>query len=131
MLSTDRFAIRFDILNDARHSALELGLMIVVTAEMSPRPRHDVIGSSNGRRPSQPDERMRNILDATQALEVVASCLVEALVNTRGVPTPNGSKGCSFKEFYEHPFPMFKGNLNFVETREWLTRLEELLRVMD
>ena len=57
------------------------GLMIVVTAEMSPRPRHDVIGSNDGRRPSQFDEKMRNILDATQALEAMESCLVEALVN--------------------------------------------------
>jgi hypothetical protein len=99
--------------------------MIVVTAEMSPR--HDVIRSSDGRRPSQPDEKMRNILDATQALEAVASCLVEALVNVRGVPTPSGSKGCSFKEFYEHHFPMFKENLNSGEAREWLTSLKELL----
>jgi hypothetical protein len=103
--------------------------MIIVTAEMSPR--HDVIGCNDGRRPSQPDEKTRNVLDATQALEAVASHLVEALVNVRGVPTPSGSKGCSFKEFYEHPFPMFKGNLNFGEAREWLTSLEELLRVMD
>jgi hypothetical protein len=74
---------------------------------------------------------MRNILDATQALEVVASHLVEALVNVRGVGTPSGGKGCSFKEFYEHPFPMFKGSLNSREARVWLTRLEELLQVMD
>jgi hypothetical protein len=129
MLSTDRFAIRFDVLSEARHSASKLGLMIVVTAKMSPR--HDVIGSNNGRRPSQPDEKTRNVLDATQALEAVASRLVEALVKVRGVPTLSGSKGCSFKEFYEHPFPMFKGNLNSGEVREWLTSLEELLRVMD
>jgi hypothetical protein len=103
--------------------------MIVVTAKMSPR--HNVIGSSDGRRPSQPDEKMRNILDATQALEAMASRLVVALVNVRGVPTPSKSKGCSFKEFYEHPFPMFKGNLNSGEAREWLTSFEELLRVMD
>jgi hypothetical protein len=31
--------------------------MIVVIAEMSPRPRRDVIGSNDGRRPSQPDEK--------------------------------------------------------------------------
>jgi hypothetical protein len=99
--------------------------MIVVTAEMSPR--HNVIRSNDGRRPSQPDERTRNILDATQALEAVASHLVEALVNVRGEGTPSGSKGYSFKEFYEHPFPMFKGNLNSGEAREWLTSLEELL----
>ena len=105
--------------------------MNIVTAEMSPRPRHDVIGSSDGRRPSQPGERTRNVLDTTQALEALASCLVEALVNVRGVPTPSGSKGCSFKEFYEHPFPMFKGNLKSREAREWRMRLEELLRVMD
>ena len=105
------------------------GLMIVVTTEMSPR--HDVIGSSDGRRPSHPDERTRNVLDATQALEAMASHLVEALVNIRGVPAPNGGKGCSFKEFYEHPFPVFKENLNSRETRVWLTRLEELLRVID
>jgi hypothetical protein len=97
-------------LNKARRSVSKLGLMIVVTVEMSPR--HDVIGSNDGRRPSQPDEKTRNVLDATQALEAVASHLVEALVNVRGVPTPSGSKGCSFKEFYKHPFPMFKGNLN-------------------
>jgi hypothetical protein len=114
-LSMNRFTIRFDVLSEARHSSSKLGLMIVVTAEMSPR--HDVIGSDNGRRPSQPNERTRNVLDATQALEVVASRLVEALVNVRGVPTPSGSKGCSFKEFYEHPFPMFKGNLNSGEAR--------------
>jgi hypothetical protein len=55
--------------------------MFVVAAEMSLRPRHNVIRSNDGRRPSQPDEKMRNVLDATQALEVVASCLVKALVN--------------------------------------------------
>ena len=103
--------------------------MIVVTAKMSPR--HDVIGSSDGRGPSQPNERTKNILDATQALEAVASHLVEALVNIRGVPTPSGGEGCSFKEFYEHHFSMFTRNLNSGEAREWLTRLEELLRVMD
>ena len=81
------------------------GLMIVVNTEMSPR--HDVVGSSVGRGPSQPIERMRNVLDATQALEVVASHLVEALPNVRGEGTPSGSKGCSFKEFYKHPFPMY------------------------
>jgi hypothetical protein len=92
--------------------------MIVVTVEMSPRPRHDVIGSNNGKGPSQPNERTMNVLDATQALEAVASRLVEALVNIRGEGTPNGSKDCSFKEFYEHPFPMFKGNLNSREARD-------------
>jgi hypothetical protein len=116
-------------LSEARCSALKLGLMIVVTAEMSPR--HDIIGSNDGRRPSQPDEKTRNVFNATQALEAMASRLMEALVNVRGVPTPSGSKGCSFKEFYEHPFPMFKGNLNSGEAREWLTSLEELLRVMN
>jgi hypothetical protein len=49
--------------------------MIIVTAEMSPR--HNIFGSNDGRRPSQPDEKMRNVLDTTQALEVMASCLVE------------------------------------------------------
>jgi hypothetical protein len=78
-LSTKRFAIRFNVLSEAQHSASKLGLMIVVTAEMSPR--HDVIGSNDGRRPSQPNERTRNVLDATQALEAMASLLVEALVN--------------------------------------------------
>ena len=64
-------------------------------------------------------------------MEAVASCLVEALVNVRREGIPNGGKGCSFKEFYEHPFVMFKGNLNSGEARDWLTNLEELLRVMD
>ena len=91
--------------------------MIVVTVEMSPRPQHYIIRGSDGRRPSQPDERTRNILDATKALEAVASRLVKALVNIRGVPTPSGSKNCSFKEFYKFPFPMFKGNLNSGEVR--------------
>jgi hypothetical protein len=58
--------------------------MIVVTAEMSPRPQHNVIKSNDGRIASQLDERTRNILDATQALEAVASRLMEALVNIRG-----------------------------------------------
>ena len=61
----------------------------------------------------------------------MASHLVKALVNVRGEGTPSGSKGYSFKEFYEHPLPMFKGNLNSGEVRVWLTSLEELLRVMD
>ena len=74
---------------------------------------------------------MRNVLDATQALETMASRLVKALVNVRGEGTPSGVKGCSFKEFYEHPFSMFKGNLNSGEARDWLMNLEELLRVMD
>jgi hypothetical protein len=74
---------------------------------------------------------MRNVLYATQALETMASHLVEALVNVQGEGTPSERNGCSFKEFYEHPFPIFKGNLNFGEVREWLTNLEELLRVMD
>jgi hypothetical protein len=116
-------------LSKARRNASKLGLMIVVIAEMLPQ--HDIIGSNNGKRPSQPDEKTRNILDATQALEAVVSRLVEALVNVRGVSTPRESKGCSFKEFYEHPFSMFKGNLNSGDAREWLTSLKELLRVMD
>jgi hypothetical protein len=103
--------------------------MIIVTTEMSPQ--HDVIWSNDGRGPSQLDEKTRNVLDATQALEAMVSHLVEALVNVRGEGTLSGSKGCSFKEFYEHPFPMFKGNLNPGEAREWLMNLEELLRVMD
>jgi hypothetical protein len=49
------------------------------------------------------------------------------LVNVRGEGTPSEGNGCSFKEFYEHLFPMFKGNLNFREAREWLVSLEELL----
>ena len=48
--------------------------MIIVTLEISPR--HDVIGSNDGKGPSQPDERTRNVLDATQALEAMASHLV-------------------------------------------------------
>ena len=60
------------------------GLMIIVTAEMSPRSRHNIIGINDGSRPSQPDERTRNVLDATQALEAMASRLVEVLVNVRG-----------------------------------------------
>ena len=76
---------------------------------------------------SNPMKRTRNILDATQALEAMTSHLVNALVNVQGEGTPSGSKGCSFKEYYEHPFPMFKGNLNSREARVWLTRLEELL----
>jgi hypothetical protein len=89
--------------------------MIVMIAEMSPR--YDVIRSNDGRGPYKPDEKIRNVLDATQALEVVASHLVEALVNVRGEGTPSGGNGCSFKEFYEHHFPIFKGNLNSGEAR--------------
>jgi hypothetical protein len=74
---------------------------------------------------------MRTVLEATQALEAMTSHLVKALVNVRGEGIPSGSKGCSFKEFYEHHFPMFKGNLNSREAKEWLMSLEELLRVMD
>jgi hypothetical protein len=66
---------------------------------------------------------LRNVLDVTQALKTVTSRFVEALVNIRREGTPSGSKVCSFKEFYEHHFPMFKGNLNFGEAREWLTNL--------
>ena len=83
------------------------GQMIIMTAEMSPR--HDVIGSNDGRGPSQPNERTKNVLDATQALKAVASHFVEALVNIRGEGTPSGSNGYSFKEFYEHHFPMLRG----------------------
>jgi hypothetical protein len=95
--------------------------MIIVTIEMSPRQRHDVIGSNDGRRPSQPNEKIRNVLDVTQALEAMASCLVKALVNIRGEGTPSGGKGCFSKEFYKHPFLMVKGNLDSGEVREWLT----------
>ena len=94
-------------------------------------PRHDIIESNDGRRPSQPDERTRNVLYATQALEAVVSCLMKALVNVQGDGTSSGSKACSFKEFYEQPFPMFKGNLNSKEVRVWLTRFEKLLQVLD
>jgi hypothetical protein len=66
------------VFSKARRSTLKLGLMIAVTIEST---RHDVNGSNDGWRPSQPDERMRNVLDATQALEAVASRLVYALVN--------------------------------------------------
>jgi hypothetical protein len=58
--------------------------MIVVTTEMSPQLRHDVIGSNNGRGPSQPNGMTRNVLNATQALEAVTSRLVKALVNKQG-----------------------------------------------
>ena len=112
-------------MTEARRNASKLGSMIVVTVEISPR--QDIIGSNDVRRPSQPDERMRNVMDTTQALEAVASHLVEALVNVRGKGTLSVGKGCSFKEFYEHHFPMFKGNLSSKEARVWLTRLEELL----
>jgi hypothetical protein len=105
--------------------------MIVVTTSISPRSRYDVIRSNDGRGPSQLDERTMNVLDATQALETVASRLVEALVNVRGEGIPSGRKGCSFKKLYKHHFLMFKGNLNSGEVREWLTNLEELLQVMD
>ena len=64
--------------------------MTVVTTEMSPR--HNVIMSSDGRGPSQLDERTRNVLDATQALKVVASHLMEALVNVRGEGTLSGQR---------------------------------------
>ena len=74
---------------------------------------------------------MRNVLNATQELETVTSCHMEALVNVRGEGTSSGRNGCSFKEFYEHPFPMFKGNLNSREAREWLMKLEERLWVVD
>ena len=89
--------------------------MIIVIAKMSPK--HNVIESNDGRGLSQPDERTRNVLNATQVLEAVASSLMEALVNVRGEWTPSLSKGCSCKEFYKHPFLMFKGNLNFREAR--------------
>ena len=78
--------------------------MIVVTAKMSPR--HNIIVINNGKGPSQPNEKTTNILDTTQALEIVASLLVETLVNVRGERTPNRSNRCSLKEFYE------EGNLN-------------------
>jgi hypothetical protein len=79
VLSTDKFTIRFDILNEVQRNASKLGLMIVVIAEMSPW--HDIIGTNDGRRPSQPIEKTRNILDTTQALEAVKSHLMEPLVN--------------------------------------------------
>jgi hypothetical protein len=65
-----------------------------------------------------PMKRRMNVLDATQALEAVASHLVKALVNVRGEGTLSEGKGCSFKEFYEYHFPMFKGNLNSREAEE-------------
>jgi hypothetical protein len=55
---------------------------------------------------------------ATQALETVASLLAEALVNIRGEGTPSGMKGYSFKEFDEHPFTVFSGDLNFKEVKD-------------
>jgi hypothetical protein len=38
--------------------------------------------------------------------------------------TPSGGKVCSFKEFYEHPFLMFKGNLNFERSKGVAYELE-------
>ena len=32
--------------------------------------------------------------------------------------TPSRGNGCSFKEFYEHSFPMFKRNLDSREARD-------------
>jgi hypothetical protein len=52
VLSTYSFAVRFDVLSEAWRSASKLGLMIIVIVEMSPR--HDVIGSNDGRGPSNP-----------------------------------------------------------------------------
>jgi hypothetical protein len=43
---------------------------------------------------------------------------VEALVNVQREGNPSGSKGFSFKEFYEHYFPVFKENLNFGEAKD-------------
>jgi hypothetical protein len=54
------------------------------------------LGSNDGRGSSQPDERTRNVLDATQGLEAVTSRLVEGLINTRGEGTPSGGKGLLF-----------------------------------
>jgi hypothetical protein len=54
--------------------------------------RHD-------KKPSQPNEKTRNVLDATQALEIVAIILVKALFNIRGERIPSGKKGYSLKEF--------------------------------
>jgi hypothetical protein len=67
------------------------------------------MGSDYGKGPSQPDEKARNVLDAIQALEKVASFLVDALVNVRREGNPCGRKGCSFKEFDEHPFQCLMG----------------------
>lgn len=53
--------------------------------------------------------------------------MVEALVNIRGEGTPGENKCCSFKEFDEHHFPVFNGNLNSGEANDWLMNLEELL----
>ena len=106
MLSTDSFAIRFDVLSNARRSASKVGAddRCDCKGVTTIKTRHHWEQQCNGRRPSQFDERTRNVLDATQALEAVASHLVEALVNVLGEETPSGGKGCSFKEFYKHPF---------------------------
>jgi hypothetical protein len=72
--------IRFDVLSETLLDALKKGLLIVMTAEMSLQPTYDDFGSNDGKRPSQPNEQTRNILDATQALETMASLLVKALV---------------------------------------------------
>jgi hypothetical protein len=45
-----------------------------------------------GNDPPSPMKKTRNVLDATQALEKVASLLMEALINIRGEKTPSGRK---------------------------------------
>lgn len=70
-------------------------------------------------------------MEATQAIETVAIFLVVALVNIRGEGTSSGRRGCHFKEFDEHPFPMFDGNLSPTRVKNWLMDLKELFRAMD
>jgi len=91
---------------------------------MSMQPRRDDVGSKYGEGPSQSDGRTRNVLDATNAVEKMASLLLKALVNIQGERTPSGKKGCSFKEFDEHHFPLFKGHLNPKGAKNWLMNLE-------
>jgi hypothetical protein len=61
------------------------------------------------------------------SLMKVASLLMETLVNIRGEETPSRKKGCSFKEFDEHPFPVFRRNMNSQGSKKWFMDMVELL----
>ncbi len=64
-------------------------------------------------------------------MEIVANQLVGAVTNIQGGGTQGEKRGCSFKEFNEHPYPTYDGNLRSIRVESWLMNIEELLTVTD
>ena len=76
--------------------------MTVVTVAMPPLPRYNDLERNDGKGSSEPNEKTRNVLDATLSIENCGKSSSGGFGQRAGDGIPSGNKGCSFKEFDEH-----------------------------